>query len=261
LGLSGYDNHTNGIELRGADMALHASDSTDKIGEMGSVGHFFGQISAGYDEAILKGIPPYAELIGSVLGYCFMEPSTPWSILELGCGTGNLSLSLREMFPNAQLTLVDLSPDMLTQAMLKLGSPDRQVDLVPGSFMALEFQPGQFDLVVSSMALHHLQDADKPEMYRRIFSWLKPGGLFRCADETLSLPAQAQERNMLRWEAWALESGATPDDLNVWITHAEQHDHYASLANHFEWLQEAGFKEVDCYWRKLMWTTFGARKP
>ena len=228
-----------------------------------SVGQFFDQLSASYDAAILKGIPPYAELIGSVLGYCNMESNAPWSILELGCGTGNLSLSIREMFPQAQLTLVDLSPEMLTQAAAKLkqaGMPDGQFTLVPNGFMALAFEPGQFDLVISSMALHHLLDDEKPVLYERIYNWLKPNGIFRCVDETLSLPAHAQAKNMTLWEAWARESGATTEDLQVWIDHAERHDHYSPLAEHFRWMQQAGFIEVDCYWRKLMWTTFGAEK-
>ena len=127
--------------------------------------------------------------------------------------------------------------------------------------MSLDFQPGQFDWVVSSMAMHHVPDLEKPVLYARLFNWLKPGGLFRCVDETLALPEQSQNKNLQQWEAWARQQGATTEDLNVWIEHAEQHDHYAPLYKHFQWLSEAGFKQVDCYWRKLMWTAFGGQKP
>lgn len=248
------------------------SDCCDKADAMSndaaeldnSVEHFFDRISEGYDAAITRAIPPYVEMMKTVLGYCFMDSATSWSVLELGCGTGNLSLFVKDTFPNAHLTLVDLSADMLHQAGQKLeraGLPKAQLTPVQGGFMDLDFPPGQFDLVVSSMALHHLLDVEKPVMYARMFKWLKPGGLFRCADETLSLPQLVQEQNLLDWEVWARSQGATTEDVDMWTAHAVQHDHYAPLAKHFQWMQEVGFTEVDCYWRKLMWTSFGARKP
>jgi tRNA (cmo5U34)-methyltransferase len=229
-----------------------------------TVGHFFDRVSGDYDAAILKAIPPYVEMMKSVLGYCFMQPKAPWSVLELGCGTGNLSMYVRDTFPNARLTLVDLSADMLTQAALKLGQtglPASHLNPVQSGFMELAFEPGQFDLVVSSMALHHLLDEEKPEMYRRIYSWLKPGGLFRSADETLALPEQAQALNLETWESWTRSLGSTTEEIALWAEHSVRHDHYAPLAMHFQWLREAGFTEIDCYWRKLMWTSFGAKKP
>ena len=248
-------------------MVLRSSDSPGNFEsskkQTQAVEAFFNQFSQAYDSAILKAIPPYAEMMEAVLGYTFMAPEGNWSILELGCGTGNLSVGLWQMFPNARLTLVDLSEDMLNQAALKLqgaANAGPEVKLIQGGFMELDLDPGQFDLVVSSMALHHLEDADKPELYRRIFNWLKPGGLFRCADETLALPEQSHAKNLAQWEVWASSQGATREEIQVWIDHAEQHDHYAPLAQHFTWLQQASFTEVDCYWRKLMWTVFGGKK-
>ncbi len=226
-----------------------------------SVGDFFDRASADYDESIRKAIPPYQEMFEALLGYCFLSRSANLRILELGCGTGNLSVYLRELFPNARLTLVDLSPDMLKQAAVKLGGENDQLALLQGGFMDIAFASEQFDLIVSSMALHHLLDAEKPVLYQRIFQWLKPGGLFRCADETLSLPAAIQDENMRRWEIWARQNGTTDADIRFWTEHAEQYDHYAPLALHFDWLSQSGFQHVDCYWRKLMWTVFGGNRP
>jgi tRNA (cmo5U34)-methyltransferase len=226
-----------------------------------SVGEFFNRVSDQYDQSIRKAIPPYQEMFEAVLGYCFLENSQPLSILELGCGTGNLSLLLRQLFPQAHLTLVDLSPDMLQQASQKLGGPQAALSLVEGGFMDLDFPDSSFHFIVSSMALHHLLDNEKLVLYRRLFQWLKPGGIFRCADETLALPSQAHDANISQWEQWAKQHGATDEDIVLWTEHAEAYDHYAPLANHFQWLQEAGFTNIDCYWRKLMWTVFGGQKP
>lgn len=225
-----------------------------------SVGEFFDNVSEQYDQSIQKAIPPYREMFQALLGYCFFQENTTLSILELGCGTGNLSLYIRELFPTSRLTLVDLSPEMLEHAAQKLKDDRGEIQLVNGGFMDLNFPESTFDLVVSSMALHHLTDTEKPELYNRIFRWLKPEGLFRCGDETLALPAEAQEGNLSRWEVWARQNGATDEDIRLWSEHAEQYDHYAPLFKHFQWLAQSGFSDIDCYWRTLMWTVFGARK-
>lgn len=225
-----------------------------------TVEDFFDNVSELYDQSIEKAIPPYREMFQAILGYCFLDAAKPLSILELGCGTGNLSLYIQELFPQAELTLVDLSADMLEVASQKLKGDRSRITLLNQGFMALGFPPQSFDLIVSSMALHHLTDQEKPALYTRLFQWLKPNGLFRCGDETLAVPTQAQERNLTQWESWSRQSGATNEDITMWSEHAEKYDHYAPLASHFEWLKQAGFTDVDCYWRKLMWTVFGARK-
>lgn len=235
--------------------------SSGKQGMGSSVGDFFNRVSNQYDQSIRKAIPPYQEMFEAVLGYCFLECSHPLSILELGCGTGNLSLLLRQMFPHAHLTLVDLSHEMLQQASFKLGGEGAQLSLVEGGFMDIQFPDNAFHVIVSSMALHHLTDDEKPILYQRMHRWLEPGGLFRCADETLALPSEAHDANIAHWEQWAKQNGATDEEITLWTEHAEAYDHYAPLAMHFQWLKEAGFTQVDCYWRKLMWTVFGGQKP
>lgn len=226
-----------------------------------SVGDFFDRVSDDYDDSIRKAIPPYREMFEALLGYCFLDAQKTLCILELGCGTGNLSVLLRELFPSARLTLVDLSPDMLKHAALKLGGENETLRLIQGGFMDISFEAGHFDLVVSSMALHHLKDDEKPVLYDRVFQWLKPGGIFRCADETLGSPEAVHVENMRQWEVWAKQNGATDADITLWSDHAEQYDHYAPLHNHFQWLAQSGFENIDAYWRKLMWTVFGSGKP
>lgn len=240
---------------------MTASSSQPSEFNSSSVGDFFDQVSLAYDDSIRKAIPPYVEMFDALLRYCFFATDKLPHILELGCGTGNLSVILKERLPQARLTLVDLSADMLKQAAIKLGGESAQIHLVQGGFMTLDFEPQQFDMVISSMALHHLLDTDKAALYERMFQWLKPGGLFRCADETLNVPRAIQDENMARWEIWARQNGAQDQDITLWSEHAEQYDHYAPLTDHFKWLERSGFVNIDCYWRKLMWTVFGCAKP
>ncbi len=227
-----------------------------------SVGDFFDKVSSQYDLTIKRTIPPYQEMFEAVVGYCFIDSKAPLKILELGCGTGNLSMFVGSVFPNAKLTLVDLSPEMLQQTERKLTGKIRQFELVEGGFMDVALPEGEYDLIVSSVALHHLLDEEKPGMYQRIFRWLKPGGLLRIADEVKTLPPEpSMEKNLERWKAWAREHGATEEELAFWVEHGEKYDHYASLNEHFQWLAAARFTEIDCYWKRVLWAVFGAKKP
>lgn len=225
------------------------------------LGEFFSQVSAAYDESILRAIPPYVEILDTLLGYIFLDPQAELHILELGCGTGNVSQLLAKCFPKAHFTLVDLSPQMLSETETKLIPLTQNYQLISKNFTQLQFEANRFDLAISSLALHHLLDDEKQALYSQIHQWLKPGGQFRCADHCLGLPdPTVDEKNGQQWMQWARDKGATEEELALWEEHCRQYDHYAPLASHFEWLQAAGFQNIDVYWRKLMWVVFGAQK-
>lgn len=232
------------------------------LGMGSSVEDFFNKVSQQYDDSIKRAVPTYQDIFEAVVGYCFLDTQAPLNILELGCGTGNLSLFVASVFPNAHLTLVDLSHDMLEQAAVKLADHADRFTLVEGGFMDVPLADNTYDLVVSSVALHHLLDDEKARMYPRIYRSLKPGGLLRIADDVKTLPEKPSlEKDTARWMTWSKECGASDEELAFWIEHGEKYDHYASLFDHFQWLSQAGFQEIDCYWKKMMWAVFGAQKP
>jgi len=230
------------------------------------VEHFFTQGSAGYDAEILQIVPLYPQLFEELLESCefpagSLNKKDPLIILELGCGTGNLSLLLSQVYPNAHLTVVDASAEMVALAEAKISQPQK-VSPVVSDFRSLAIPPNSVDLVISSLALHHLPDEDKPGFYQQILGWLKPGGLFRCADQAILNPrAEGLDYQLQRWEAKALANGADPAVLAHWKTHLLTQDHYATVPEYLNWLSEAGFTDVDCYWRSAFWSVFGGSKP
>jgi tRNA (cmo5U34)-methyltransferase len=213
---------------------------------------FFDELSPDYDRGILSAVPVYSELLQALITYVLVE--NPVSILELGCGTGNVTRLLRQRYPQAAITVVDLSAEMLAATAAKAGP----VHPVQSDFMT--FSPdAPVNLVVSSLALHHLESGQKALLYARIRPWLAPGGQFLCADAVMTRPeATAHGIDRAQWMTWATAQGATPADLDAWQAHAAQYDHYDSLFDHFTWLQAAGFSNVDCYWKKAHWGVFGA---
>lgn len=86
-------------------------------------------------------------------------------VLELGCGTGSLSLAIAKGVPGVQVTGLDLDPQALGIARSKRGA--QLVDWVLGSATDPPPVPGSWDCVVISLVLHHLKPAQQPVALER----------------------------------------------------------------------------------------------
>lgn len=223
---------------------------------------FFSEGSNQYDRDILAIVPVYEEMFEQLLDHVWLPLDASLRIVELGCGTGNLTQLLLHTYPNATLTVVDASQEMLDRTGEKLSPQDAaRTTLVASYFNQLDLPAGSVDLIMSSLALHHVPDEFKPELYDSLYSWLAPGGKFRCADQCLTLPGQTgNAHNLARWQEWALSNGTEQATLDKWLEHINTADHYASLKDHFDWMATSGFAHTDCYWRTLFWAVFGAEK-
>ena len=102
-------------------------------------------------------------------------------VLEIGCGTGNLTLRVSKACPSAQLTGLDPDPRALGIARRKGGNVPR-LNFEQGYAQELPYADGAFDRVLSSMMLHHLGDAAKADAVAEVFRVLEPGGVFFVAD-------------------------------------------------------------------------------
>jgi len=92
-------------------------------------------------------------------------------VLDLGCGMGQLAQHLATAGA-AQVIAVDISERMLALAAAEHAHP--RVTYQREAIERAAFPPGRFDLVVSSLAVHYIEDYG--ELMRRVASWLTPGG-------------------------------------------------------------------------------------
>ena len=214
---------------------------------------YFGSMVESYDSLIHRAVPRYDEMIARLLDYL---PTGAHRVLELGCGTGNLSLRLSEVFPSAELTLVDGSEEMVAVVRSRVeeaASPSsNRIRYLESRFEDLDFPAQSYDLVVSSISLHHVED--KTRLYARLRSFMRTGGRFCFADQIRGEPESNHQLNWERWLEFCREPGnCTADEIDSLLQHAAAHDHYTTLADHTVLLAKAGFSEIDCVWRNLMW--------
>ncbi len=98
-------------------------------------------------------------------------------VLDLGTGDGRLIRLLKRKIPRLKSVVIDFSPPMLKALSLKFGS-DNSVTIVPHNLNYPLPNLGNFDAVVSSLAIYHLNDNRKKVLYSEILSLIKPGGIF-----------------------------------------------------------------------------------
>ena len=103
-------------------------------------------------------------------------------VLDLGCGTGTLTILLKEAAPLADVVGLDGDPGVLKIASKKVRESSLNIDLDEGMSFDLPYQNGYFDRVVSSLFFHHLTTENKVKTLGEIKRVLKPGGEFHIAD-------------------------------------------------------------------------------
>lgn len=103
----------------------------------------------------------------------------PLSILELGVGAGETAKRTLEMHPGAHLVGIDSSPEMLSAAATTL--PRGRVTLLQQD-LSSPLPEQEFDLVISALAIHHLQGDGKAKLFREVREHLVPGGTFVMGD-------------------------------------------------------------------------------
>jgi tRNA (cmo5U34)-methyltransferase len=156
--------------------------------------------------------------------------------LDLGTGNGRLISIVREAHPQARAVGVDLSEPMLARADARFDG-DGSVELRAHD-LSDPLPPGEkFDAIVSGLAIHHLEDARKREIFAEILELLQPGGAFANLDLVRSASPALHER-------FRQEIGRLEDDPA---------DRLADLSAQMGWLRDAGFANVECLfkWREL----------
>ena len=103
-------------------------------------------------------------------------------VLDLGCGTGTLTLLIKSHYPKAEVFGLDADPKVLAVARAKAAKAGLIVRLDHGMAFELPYPDASFDRVISSLLFHHLTRENKERTLKEIFRVLRQGGELHVAD-------------------------------------------------------------------------------
>jgi tRNA (cmo5U34)-methyltransferase len=169
-----------------------------------------------YLELMREEVPQYERLQDEVVAAT--AGSEARRVLELGTGTGETARRVLAAHPAAELLGVDESPGMLEAARSSLDAA--RVRLVEGRLQD-PLPDGPWDLVVSCLAVHHLDGEGKADLFRRIAAVLAPGGRFVLGDVIVP---------------------ENPDDRVTPIDETEGYDLPDRIDDQLRWLAAAGLE-------------------
>jgi tRNA (cmo5U34)-methyltransferase len=162
-----------------------------------------------YLQNMLAEVPSYPELQEQTAKAAADRPAR--SILELGIGTGETANRVLAAHPEARLVAIDSSAEMLERARTVVPQADLRLAQLQDPL-----PEGPFDLVVSALAVHHLDGPGKQDLFRRIAAVLEAGGTFVLADVVVP----ENEEDVVTPIDWEYDLPDRVDDQLAWLRDA-----------------------------------------
>jgi len=223
-----------------------------------TVQSFYDDINDQYTEYILRCVPRYAEMQWAIMHY-IPETLNPVNILEIGCGTGNLTKLILQRYPNATLHLVDISEKMIDGCKNEFMDYDK-IKFYCNDFRELDSNIPNCDLVLSSISIHHINDDEKKMLFKKLYERLTINGIFCYSDQFSSFEDEIYRKNILQWKNESMKNGSNLKEWKMWMDHQNEHDYHAPLGDQLKWIKDSGFINAECVWRHLLWSVLIAKK-
>jgi tRNA (cmo5U34)-methyltransferase len=212
--------------------------------------------------------------------HCICEliprPSKLAHILDLCCGEGLLTRVLLDKFPECQVHGLDGSPKMIARIKRALAVYGKCFEAMQFDLAASDWRqfPWPVHAVVSSLAIHHLDDTEKQALFKDMVSLLTPGGTFIIADLIQPVTHRGKRFAAKAWNGAVRQRSLNLDgNLRAYDYFGEIHwnlysyqepdsiDKPSPLFDQLKWLDQAGFTDIDVFWMKAGHAIFGGRKP
>ncbi len=212
-----------------------------------------------YDDWMRKALPNYHDIFATAQELIPFDTARPIDVLDLGAGTGLFSKHVLEKYPNGRFVLVDLAEKMIEVARNRFSDYREQFNYSIADYNKIEGSR-KFDLVISSLSIHHLTHENKRTLFKSIHRILRSGGLFINIDQIRGeTPALAE----IYWNHWLQQvnkAEQSAERIRESIKRRKDYDIDAGLIEQLGWLKEAGFNDVDCIYKNFFVGVFFAVK-
>lgn len=136
-------------------------------------------LTPAYD-AVVRGTTRESRFKKALIDQAAIQPDH--RVLDLACGTGTLSLWIKQRYPDTEVIGIDGDPMILAMAARKANAAGVNILFDHGFSYALPYPDRHFDRVLTSLFFHHLSWKDKQRTARELLRVLKPGGELHVAD-------------------------------------------------------------------------------
>jgi len=201
-----------------------------------------------YDDWMRIALPAYQDLFDTAVESIPFDPANRIKVLDLGAGTGLFSWHVLQRYNNGEFLLYDLAEGMLNVAQERFTDRGDQFQYKLGDLRDLQVEE-KMDLVISSLAIHHLSDHQKRLLFKKVFSILKSGGAFINVDQVKGPTDYFVDHYWDSWLAKVRAAGADEEQISASIHRRQTFDRDATLFDQLRWLQEAGFSNADCIYK------------
>jgi tRNA (cmo5U34)-methyltransferase len=180
-------------------------------------------------------------------------------ILDLGAGYGALAAAVLADRPKATAVCYDSSEEMIRLGRERMSPFAGRIEFVRAALDAPDWKEragGPFDAIISARALHHLTHEQRRRLFREAYDLILPDGCLINADNFrhVSDPLRASYRRArLRW--MGSDEPATQQRSGEKLSHGAHYN--GSMEEELSWLKEAGFRDVDVFWKFTNYGVYG----
>ncbi|MGK7394395.1 MAG: class I SAM-dependent methyltransferase [Candidatus Cyclobacteriaceae bacterium M3_2C_046] len=183
-------------------------------------------------------------------------------VADLSCGAGHWSEAVLNQYPKTKVYGFDQSREMLQQAGKRLNHHQSRFKTINFDLLSDSWDQNlePTDAFITSLAVHHLDHAEKPRLFHKLYQKLKPGGILVMADIVAPSHPIGYQIAGDQWNEYVSNKAKKYNKPDIYQVFTQQKWNYflypqddpldqpSALPDQLNWLYEAGFNQVDVYW-------------
>ena len=192
-----------------------------------------------YDKDIFNSIPYHKELHEQIIKFIKnnFDAKKEYAVLDLGAGTGITSKMIQNKLPNAKFDLNDFSKKMLLGAKKKFG---KTAYYILGDYSKIKFRK-KYDIIISVIGIHHQNHKGKRFLFKKIYSLLKPGGIFIFGDLVTYKNSKKASLNQALHFYHLVKKSTDKKTLKEWAHHHCVLNDLTPIEDQVKWMRSIGF--------------------